>query len=425
MRAAIGQRKLPPLVNKNSEMLREVHTILIDEMSMITRSSLNFTSTAFQAAKNIGSPDQFPAVNVVLLGDVCQLPPVGGASLCSNNGAENGKPTSWTRGFFKSITHVIVLTKQFRSEDADVRDFQNALRYGTFTQRHADFMAQHLLSQQMPTTQKLPIFIVATNAQRASHIDCVLNHVLHTKPECCVTWTSENDGEELTLKAFNKLCTKQKEGPNAGIQAAPKFAAHIGMRVVITKNLSPALGIANGAMGIIKALHFRRGTTFETTSTRLTIASRPPDYIDVQLYAEPKVALPGYESNVRPVPLISQDQSITFPHNGTVQTVKVKYEAIPIIQGDAITAHSAQGRTFKDEPVCISDVFAGRVQNRAMLFYVACTRITRGQNLYFETAVNLNTLITKCKMPSWVHEEWERLNTCSRNTIQRFFSSET
>jgi len=45
--------------------------------------------------------------------------------------------------------------------------------------------------------------------------------------------------------------------------------------------------------------------------------------------------------------------------------------------------------------------------------------------LFFETAVDFETLVKRCKMPLWVHKEWTRLNVVSDETIRRYFQQES
>jgi len=44
---------------------------------------------------------------------------------------------------------------------------------------------------------------------------------------------------------------------------------YIGMKIVVTSNISTALGIANGTLAIVSSINFPAGTTFAPLTTRL------------------------------------------------------------------------------------------------------------------------------------------------------------
>jgi len=212
---------------------------------------------------------------------------------------------------------------------------------------------------------------------------------------------------------------KQKKGPTTRIRAAPIFEAYKGMRVVITKNLAPETGVANGAMGRISEFHFPVGTQFPRDRFGVIQPTNPPMWVDVILDNPPHVPFKDYPPNIRPVPLIEQSATVYCRNGNDIKRRTCTYDAIPIINGDAITGHASQGRTFKTTPVCIGNLFNGNISNVAMLFYVCCTRSTTANNLYFASPITLETLRKKCKMPPWIYHEWDRLKELSNQTIAR------
>jgi hypothetical protein len=107
------------------------------------------------------------------------------------------------------------------------------------------------------------------------------------------------------------------------------------------------------------------------------VASNPPTYVDVRLESQPVTPLRGYDEFTRPVPLLEQTVTAVVRHDGVVQARKCVYDAIPMINGDAITGYASQGRTFKNIAICISNYFKGSTQNVGMLFYVSITRCTK------------------------------------------------
>src|SRR5205085_8262623 len=65
-------------VSLQNEM-RNIETLIIDEVSMVSASLFTFLSDVFAKLHNSHKP--FGGINVLVVGDLCQLPPVNGTGV--------------------------------------------------------------------------------------------------------------------------------------------------------------------------------------------------------------------------------------------------------------------------------------------------------------------------------------------------------
>jgi len=115
----------PPLVllwgnDEVRENLLRVDIIVIDEISMVSGDLLSYLSDIFSRLHNIHRP--FGKVNVILVGDLFQLPPVSGSMVFDS--------PVW------SLFYPLMLSTSHRqNEDTDFFNMLEELRMGTPTMR--------------------------------------------------------------------------------------------------------------------------------------------------------------------------------------------------------------------------------------------------------------------------------------------------
>jgi hypothetical protein len=423
-----------PALHREEALLRALDLGILDEVSMVKRSSWHYFNMALQAAKKLASK-QLPLVSLLLLGDCFQLAPVGSYSMFRDGYVHSatGLKTNWARDWFKRIPNCIVLEKNYRAGDDErrLRDFLHAARYGCFTVRHARWMESRVFTRETAATlDDIPTFICSTNRERSSIADAVLQCKIASRKVKVYKWVcpplhNPSGIDEDLLRAYDALCVSQRDGPKSKIKAAPIFHAFVGMRVVLTANVATEIGVANGSSGVIRALHFPQGTEFNRNEKGVYVSSNPPVYADVELSFEPSRAPPGYGSKtyrkVRPVPLVLQEHTIDyFNAEGARFSRRCKYMGLPVLNGYASTCHSAQGRTI-NHPICISRGLLERTD--AMQLYVASSRVTKEGHIFFEKPLGVHEL-NQFVMPTWVTKEWKRLNVLSAATLARFFPGE-
>jgi hypothetical protein len=422
-----------PSLARESVLLRGLDCAAVDEISMVKRTSWHYLDMAIQDAKGLKG-EHFPRMSSLLLGDCYQLAPVGSKSMFQDGYTKTdmGFATYWVRRWFKDIPNCIVLSQNHRAAKTErrLRDFLLAVRYGRYSLRHSVWIRSRTLTSSTAAKLKdVPTLICDTNRERSAYVDAVMKTKISARVLKVYKWVCPPHNNEFVdtnlMAAYHALCVLQRDGPKSKIKAAPIFRAFVGMPVVITNNSGTEIGVANGSSGIIHALHFPINTTFVRDEDGVYVASQPPVYVDVDLTFTPSKAPVGYgtpsRKTIRPVPLIQQEHTVDyFDPTGARVSRKCKYFGLPLLNGYASTVHSAQGRTIT-RPICIS---SGLLQSKdAMKLYVAASRVTLQEYLFFESPINLSDL-NQFVMPAWVTTEWNRLNRLCKRTIATYFKNE-
>jgi len=114
----------PAVAQKLQRDFEAIHTVIIDELSFLSDSDLLFIESRCRAAKASLKP--FGGINIILLGDIAQLPPVGGIAAWRSS-----KIPLW-----KAFQHCIEFSYVYRQQGSSPdqirwRDFLARLREAT------------------------------------------------------------------------------------------------------------------------------------------------------------------------------------------------------------------------------------------------------------------------------------------------------
>jgi hypothetical protein len=211
------------------------------------------------------------------------------------------------------------------------------------------------------------------------------------------------------------------EGSASGISAPPISFMGIGIRFVITKNICPSLGLANQVTGVIKDIIFQKDTQFKEVDG-FTVCSKLPEYILMELDISPTEELENYPNKVRPIPKISQSGTISYYDSCAYHQVQsYTYQAFPLLQADACTSHSVQGRTCEC-PVIIGKLRARFKTLSGVALYVAISRVRCLEDLFFTEHWTLQEL-QQFKPELWMLDILENLKTKSAETVETFFGN--
>jgi len=116
------------------EHLADIDILIVDEVSMVSADLMDRVSKALQRARK--SPDPFGGTQVVLIGDLFQLPPV-----TEDEQRDIYYATDFffsSKSFVESQIATVELTKVFRQKDAAFVEILNAVRDGSFNGTHLE-----------------------------------------------------------------------------------------------------------------------------------------------------------------------------------------------------------------------------------------------------------------------------------------------
>lgn len=164
-------RQLPPW-DERRELLKRIDAIVIDEVSMV-RADLFDCFDAFLRL-NRGNPNTpFGGIQLILVGDLHQLPPVVTAfdEILFGKGRMYEGPYFFNARSFKEASFVFVeLTRVYRQRDSRFVDLLNAIRNNTATLRHLRLLNQRALPSCLQELSSGEVVVFLTSTKRLTAV---------------------------------------------------------------------------------------------------------------------------------------------------------------------------------------------------------------------------------------------------------------
>jgi len=214
----ITRQRFPKTIKK----IKDLDILVIDEISMVSAEILDKISEYMQYARKNKNP--FGGVQMILCGDMCQLPPVNG-DFCFNAGV-------WKDANFICVE----LKKQMRqSSDIMFAKILNELRFGLCTDETFEIL----------------------NACKRPNFGEIEPTILYSKN---IDVDSINEREFLKLvesgaqkEVYKTIYSPEKNSKfyAESLKIPSELALCVGAQVVLTVNYSVENGLANGTRGMI------------------------------------------------------------------------------------------------------------------------------------------------------------------------------
>lgn len=291
----------------------ETKVLVIDEVSMLKSDLLDKLDRIFKAIRF--SQEPFGGMQVIFVGDFCQLTPVW------KNGEEEMfafESESWK----EATPHVILLTEIVRQHgDKKFAKMLNEVRVG-------DVDNLDLLKSRIDATFDDdgidPVFLYCKNTD----VDILNKEMLKEIPGTIKKYTAKDTGSEFHTDFFNK------HTPIPEI-----LELKIGAQVMLLKNIDVTKGLVNGSVGKVKGY----------TPDGVIVNFRTGEHIITNQVTE-----------------IREQR----PSKGKMQmTVAASRTQIPLRIAFAITIHKSQGSTIDRAIIDVSSAFAEG------MVYVALSRV--------------------------------------------------
>lgn len=153
--------------------IRKTDVLIIDEISMMHDYNLDMVDEAMRIIRGNDSP--FGGIQVILVGDFFQLPPVkqGGS----------GKFVVFSKVWKQMNVKVCYLEEQHRQDDARLEEILNAMRDGTLKQRHIDMLKSrigHHATDSVTRLYTLNIDVENINNKKLDELDGDTHYYLRT-----------------------------------------------------------------------------------------------------------------------------------------------------------------------------------------------------------------------------------------------------
>lgn len=330
---------------KLREILRNIDTVVIDEVSMVRVDLMEAISLKLQIARKNEEP--FGGVQMVMFGDLYQLPPVVTDGQLDRYFKHNfgGYYFFNAPSIKKANFYIYELSNIFRQKDADFKDVLNAIRHGSFK----DAQLQTLNSRYNVPKPDTGYITLAGHSSTVSAIN-------HKK-------LAELPGEEKVYEAEIWGNITESSFPTE-----KKLRLKVGAQVMMLKNdTEKPRRWVNGTLGIVTKLN-----------SELV-----------------RVNIDGVEHTVSPASWDKIQYGYDPDERRLDKKVVSSFKQLPIRLAWAITIHKSQGQTYQSVAVDLSDGAFAHGQT-----YVALSRCVSLDGLYLDSPIRRDDVIVD---PDIVH----------------------
>jgi ATP-dependent exoDNAse (exonuclease V) alpha subunit len=322
---------------------KDIEFIFIDEISMVPYEMLCMIDSRLRQLKK-KDDKPFGGINIIVFGDLMQLPPVKGAQVF--NQPRRFLPATHLWRLFS----LVELTENMRQQgDTTFADLLNALRVGEMSAQHFDLLMSKMLSEQSGEFAiNKAIRIFPLRQQVDDHNTAVLSYY------------REQPGVRIfNIRAQDRLVDATRNVENINMDTIvpvdinktggmPKqLEIFVGAKVMLRSNINLQKGLVNGSMGNIVEVvwpHFRRDQMYDS---------------DV-----PSVRVDFGRDGVH----LIEPRTVQFPakyNHGTIER-----RMLPMILCWACTVHKMQGCTVE-----YAVVYLGKSLFQDGQAYVALSRV--------------------------------------------------
>ena len=345
--------------------------LVIDEVSMITNRNL-YDLDQFCRALTNRSCLPFGGLLVVVAGDFCQLPPVGGTYLYVQPNFHNHKRADGYN-LWRTITNdiVVILNEVQRTKNRDFIALQEKIRQGEWNEDMNTTIRSRVgapiirppaseSDSRNPEHDYCPVLVTYNKTRAAIELQ---------RLQAICNSTTQDDNLPILLLAEIRINRRTKplsreeidfmynQPDNIFNKAAPYLALYRGARMLITDNLNVKCGLGQGTRARVIDWVFPDGTTFEIRTFKNCRVRKPsanPLFVLVELTSTPlKGKPPGQPPNLPPnvvaLPMYKHNKAsvnVTNVANNTRHSVTVRLHQLPLRPANALTTYAAQGSQF-------------------------------------------------------------------------------
>lgn len=360
----LGREDSKTLINKAMFNKKVTHrwnitkTLIIDEISMLDADYFDKLNELGKALRKSSKP--FGGVQLILTGDLLQLPPV-------NDGNDRKKRIFEADCWKDCINEYIVLYQVFRQADIEFAEVLTYIRLGAVNDDVISFI-EKLSEEKQYDSESGPVNLYATRARADKFNKENLESI---------------EGTTRTYKSFDKYRSRNTTGSTAldNCPAVASLELKIGAQVMLIKNTSRYL--VNGTVGTV-----------------IGFTDVPQDYANtsnsIQVESLPIVRFDLADGRLFTRVVARETWSQTLPSGEEIASRR----QIPLILAWAVTIHKSQGQTIQRLKVDLSDIFeSGQI-------YTALSR-----------AVSPDTLQVVGFNPDKVLVDHESLQFCVENEL--------
>lgn len=290
-----------PLVRR----IRQTTTLIIDEVSMLSAELLDMVDLVCRTIRQ--NTEAFGGIQVILVGDFFQLPPIsGGASHHGGAAAHFAyESASWKRANLVTC----YLSEQHRQEDSELLELLGAIRSASVDTLHHEHLASRIVSAHDQSAHNHNEHITRLFTKNIA-VDALNDAMLAKIPGKEHVFAMETHGSKTLIESIKKGCLSPE-----------RLVLKKNAVVMCTKN-NMATGFVNGTLGVV--------TDFEGGS----------DYPIITTYS-------GETMTISPM-------DWTIEEDGKI---RAQVTQIPLRLAWAMTVHKSQGMSLDGAVIDLRDVF--------------------------------------------------------------------
>jgi len=322
-------------LRRASARVKKAGVLIIDEISMLDGKTLNLIDTVCRAIKR--SPEPFGGVQVVLVGDFFQLPPVR---------RENEEPYKFafeSEAWTEANLSVCYLTEQYRQSDSKFIGVLSAIRSGQVLQEHRQCLNGCLVNFDSPKIKNVTKFF-----PHNEDVNRINTEELERLPDKSKSFVMIGRGKANLVEQLKHGCLSPED-----------LELKKGAIVMFTKN-NPQKGFVNGTIGTV-------------------------------------ISFDQYEDENYPIVKIRQGRQLTVePMEWTIEEngeAVAKIKQVPLRLAWAMTIHKSQGITLDEAFMDLNGAF---VEGQG---YVAISRVKTLDGLhlagYNDKALAVHPIVLK------------------------------
>lgn len=307
--------------------VRKTTTLIIDEVSMLSPNILTMVDQICREVR--ASTEPFGGIQIVLVGDFFQLPPVQKWSDYENadkslfedkRGTFAYESPVWDKARFV----MCYLTEQHRQDDEHFLGLLSAIRNNEFDQAHMELLEKRLINEEADHDNIPHLY------SHNEDVDRINDERLGRIKAQSATFEMQSQGSPALVAGLKKGCL-----------SPDKLVLKKGAKVMFTKN-NRELGFVNGTLG---------------------------EVVEASPYSNPKIVLSDGETiYVAPMDWIIEE-------NGSI---RAKITQIPLRLAWAITVHKSQGMSLDEAVMDLRQVFEYGQG------YVALSRVRRLSGIHLK-----------------------------------------
>jgi ATP-dependent DNA helicase PIF1 len=322
---------------KATKNWKQTRLLIIDEVSMLDADLMDKLNMIGIAVRN--DPRPFGGIQLVLVGDFLQIPPVKG-KFCFH-------ATCWSQ----CIQHIVELREIFRQNDSRFVKMLGEVRIG----KPSPTTLQELQTRVVSDLSQVPDDITRMFSHNKD-VDALNQEKLALLPGTATMYQAEDSGQEIPLKMLT-----------SNSLALQTLGLKVGAVVMLLKNLNVKAGLVNGAIGRVIRL--------------ATLEQHFSDKRERQVFMQTH---PSYLLNDGPLPVVEFDNGSlrlvgpemwSLEREGRTLASRVQ---IPLKLGYAFSIHKCQGITLKQAVISLRKIFAcGQA-------YVSLSRVQSLEGVYID-----------------------------------------